>query len=93
MTGPEHYRRAEALLESCQLPGRNDKAADGTPIENYPALEDRGEGPEDTVGHALAAAQVHATLALAAARAESIAQGFDGPDDTTIPMAWSAAIS
>lgn len=44
-------------------------------------------------GPALAAAQVHATLALAAATAEPIAQSYDGPDDTTIPRAWSEAIS
>ena len=38
-------------------------------------------------------AQVHATLALAAATAEPIAQSYDGLDDTSIPQAWSAAIS
>ncbi|MEU5976297.1 hypothetical protein [Streptomyces sp. NPDC047315] len=47
MTGPDHYREAEAHLASAS---RN-------------AL--RGDDP----GHALAAAQVHATLALAAATA------------------------
>jgi hypothetical protein len=61
MTGPEHYRAAERML-------------DGTPMDQQAAL-------------------VHATLALAAATAEPIAQSYDGPDDTTIPMAWSKAIS
>jgi len=42
---------------------------------------------------AMGIAQVHATLALAAATAEPIAQSYDGPDDTSIPAAWSAAIS
>jgi len=62
MTGPEHYREAERLLDM-----------------NAPEAEAR--------------AQVHATLALAAATAEPIAQAYDGPDDTSIPAAWSAAIS
>jgi len=42
---------------------------------------------------AMGIGQIHATLALAAATAEPIAQSYDGPDDTTIPMAWSKAIS
>lgn len=41
----------------------------------------------------MAAAQVHATLALAAATAEPIAQAYDGREDVRIPRAWSAAIS
>lgn len=61
MTGPDHYRAAERLLDGTELDQR--------------------------------AAQVHATLALAAATAEPIAQAYDGPDDTSIPAAWSAAIS
>ncbi|HEV2780388.1 MAG TPA: hypothetical protein VGX25_13445 [Actinophytocola sp.] len=60
MTGPEHYRLAEALLTSCQL--SSDLPED---VEYYPAKEDG----VDTCANALAAAQVHATLALAAATA------------------------
>ncbi|MGL5911572.1 MAG: hypothetical protein ACRCZP_16350 [Phycicoccus sp.] len=62
MTGAEHYRQAELLLVSCQT-GRPD--AEG---EQYPARED----DVDAVGHALTAAQVHATLALAAATGERV---------------------
>ncbi|MEU9333192.1 hypothetical protein AB0D49_08500 [Streptomyces sp. NPDC048290] len=50
MTGPEHYREAQSLLDSC-------KTSDGAVV-----IEDGNE-------QLLAAAQVHATLALAAATA------------------------
>ena len=49
-------------------------------------------GPE-AAAFDLKAAHVHAMLAVAAATAEPIAQSYDGPDDTSIPAAWSAAIS
>lgn len=42
---------------------------------------------------AMGIAQVHATLALAAATAEPIAQAYDGREDSSVPRAWSAAIS
>lgn len=58
MTGEEHYEAAERLLLSCQMPETDGGA------EQYPAREDFA----DSVGHALAAAQVHATLALAYAQ-------------------------
>ena len=60
MTGPEHYREAEKLLRSCQIDRATDREA-----ATYPAVEDG----VNTIGNALAAAQVHATLALAAATA------------------------
>jgi len=84
MTGPEHYREAERLLLSCQI-----TSADENDAAVYPAVEDGMH----TTTNALAAAHVHAMLALAAATAEPIAQAYDGPDDITIPMAWSKAIS
>lgn len=60
MTGPEHYRAAELLLASCQV-GSPD--AEGT--EYYAAGDDPpGSGGINTLANALAAAQVHATLAL-----------------------------
>lgn len=62
MTGPEHYREAEKLLESCQVPPKDDQFEVYPP---YPAAEE----DLNTVGNALRAAQVHATLALAAATA------------------------
>jgi hypothetical protein len=62
MDGQSHYRAAEALLVSCQLPNIDES------YELYPALEDDGEGRQvHSTAAALAAAQVHATLALAAA--------------------------
>jgi hypothetical protein len=62
MTGLEHYLAAEALLVSCQLPNPDES------YELYPALEDDGEGGRvHSTANALVAAQVHATLALAAA--------------------------
>lgn len=60
MNGPQHYAEAERLLKSCQLAGFGPGEA-----EQYPAREDG----VDSIGNALAAAQVHATLALAAATA------------------------
>lgn len=41
----------------------------------------------------LAAAQVHATLALTAATAEPIAKSYDGDDFREYAKAWSEAIS
>jgi hypothetical protein len=59
MDGASHYREAERLLLDCQLvPGD-----DGDPAV-YPIESER-----DSVANPLAAAQVHATLALAAATA------------------------
>ncbi len=58
MTGAEHYRLAEQLLKSCQV-----IEGDKCDAAVYPAQEDG----VNAVGNGLAAAQVHATLALAAA--------------------------
>jgi len=80
MTGPEHYKEAERLIELAESVDWQDGDPDRPNKAEYAQT-------------ALAEAQVHATLALAAATAEPIAQGYDGPDDTTIPMAWSKAIS
>lgn len=60
-TGPAHYQEAELLLLSCQSPVPRVPGD----AETYPEREDG----VDSTGHALAAAQVHATLALAAATA------------------------
>jgi hypothetical protein len=75
MNGPEHYRRAEALLESCRIPGSDDYDPDLGVVESYtPSLDDigTGEDPEvvDSCRNALWAAGVHATLAVAAAQAQ-----------------------
>jgi hypothetical protein len=71
----DHFEAAEALLLSCQVPG-----SIGEKPEQYPAKEDDA----DSVSHAIAAAQVHATLALAAVM---------GPVDVTItPPATSGIV-
>lgn len=57
MNAEDHFKAAEALLLSCQMAG-----SIGETPETYPAVEDG----LNTIGNALAAAQVHATLALAA---------------------------
>lgn len=66
MTGPGHYQEAERLLDSCRL------YVDGE-SEIYPERENG----VDTCGNALAAAQVHATLALAAATALGLGRADD----------------
>jgi hypothetical protein len=72
MSGPEHYRQAELLLESCHY------TVDSDGTEMYPATEEVDPETGDrvnTIGNALAAAQVHATLALAAATVATKALG------------------
>jgi len=64
--------------------------------EHYREAENfliRGERASDGGATFFAAAQVHATLALAAATAEPIALAYSGREDVRIPQAWSAAIS
>jgi hypothetical protein len=46
-----------------------------------------------TAAERYAMAQVHATLALAAATAEPIVTGFAGDEDTAIAAAWAEAVS
>lgn len=77
MTGPEHFQEAERLI-TLALEQRLDERTDDV-------------APRSRL--TMAQAQVHATLALAAATAEPIAQSYDGDYDTTIPAAWSEAIS
>lgn len=71
MTGPEHYREANRVLDHAE--------------------EHAAANSEEWYANAMAAAQVHATLALAAATAEPIAESYTGP--TTMRRAWSEAIS
>jgi hypothetical protein len=88
MSGPEHYREAERLLLSCQLIGADDHDA-----ATYPAIEDG----VDSDSNGLRAAQVHATLALAAASAmETVSQfmGLVRPDsmgDDQVITEWAKA--
>lgn len=82
MNGHEHYLEAERLLKSCQSPGERHP----DDAEEYPALEDG----VNSIGNALAAAQVHATLALAAATAMPDVSRFMG--DSVRVTDWGHAI-
>jgi hypothetical protein len=77
MTGPEHYREAESLLAGRHFPADPDT---GDSAYTYPPTA------ED-----IAAAQVHATLALAAATA--LSEPTRSAPRATIPEwdAWHAA--
>ncbi len=80
MTGPEHYRESERIDSLIgELPTSSSTEDAAIVIAAAMALAAR--------------AQVHATLALAAATAEPIAQAYDSDYDTTIPRAWSEAVS
>lgn len=94
MNGPEHYRRAEALLDSCQVATLLDIDDEGRAVEHYPVTEwdVDGEREEDTVSASLAAAQVHATLALAAAQVEAAYVTATNGHDGAIRTDWVEAI-
>jgi hypothetical protein len=64
-TGPEHYREAERLLMDCQV-----VPADERNPATYPAREDG----VNSIANALAAAQVHATLAKAPAASVDLSE-------------------
>lgn len=72
MRGPDHYREAERLLG----------VAEQRVSENWPA--ESGEHKADI----LAAAQVHATLALAAATAAEQATRYDGDELGARSRGW-----
>lgn len=75
MTGPEHYRKAEALmLGAARFASQTDTAP--------PDLE---QDYRDSVMASIAAAQVHATLALAAATALPVGDGL--PSDAWLRAA------
>lgn len=65
MTGPEHYREAELLLN----------AASNLDVTDGPVV--------------LAAAQVHAILALTAATAAGQATAYDGDEDHARSRGWA----
>jgi hypothetical protein len=75
VTGPDHYRKAERLLAGRTLPATED----GTKTYWVPATADD-----------VAAAQVHATLALAAATALN---DYDGGAPVVDYRAWKAVAS
>ena len=67
MNGPEHYREAERLLENARR-----TVVEATPNTVTEAL--------DMQDRAARVAQVHATLALAAATAAAQATAYDGDE-------------
>lgn len=72
MTGPEHFRRAEAILDSCQVVASSDVDDDDRVVEHYPETFDGTRDDVDPLlreydpSNALRAAKVHALLSLAA---------------------------
>lgn len=72
MTGPEHYREAERLLASYNRPV---------------VLKWSDKQVADAAKINLAEAQVHATLALAAATAHPAIEGYVGSNDDA--RAWT----
>ena len=76
MTGPEHYRKAEVLLANQRHRiGDDDRNALLHPPEQRAEM--------------LAWAQVHATLALAAATAAEQATAYDGDEQHQRSRGWS----
>lgn len=70
MNGPEHYRMAQQLLEAAE--GVRDKFSDrlkGVAVDPMGPVETKGW--DIALAAALDAAQVHATLALAAAQVDA----------------------
>lgn len=81
MIGPEHYKEAERLLaEHAATLGKIDATSTAAPI--CVAVADS----------LLATAQVHATLALAAAMASMQASSWDGDESHTRSRGWASVI-
>lgn len=86
MNGPEHYREAERLLEAAIVRGLDNSpnyAADRPSLSDHLAPDCEGLGN-------LAAAQVHATLAHAAAVIDST---INGPHRLRNWRAWDEVLS
>ena len=76
LTGPGHYRESERLLASTQ-------GSDGEVASDDVTL---------AISNTLAAAQVHATLALAAATAYPAVRDYYG-EDTDTSRGWAGVAS
>lgn len=83
MTGPEHYREAERLLIDSVNVSLSDAGRD-----HYEA----SDGASDYDYSYLLAAQVHATLALAAAAAYPAIRDYCG-DESSDSREWTKATS
>lgn len=101
MNGPEHYREAERLLELAanigpvlNLPAKMSQADADRIRRGFSAAVDQpvtvlgGEIRVDMSG-VLVAAQVHATLALAAATAADQATQYDGDESGARSRGWA----
>jgi hypothetical protein len=83
MNGPEHYRAAERLLGAARDAAKV--------VEALPTLADKSGtalGAAPVLANLLAQAQVHATLALAAATAYPAINDWLG-DENTDGRAWA----
>ena len=80
MNGPEHYREAERLLDIAQ-----------SEMERYGYTSDQQEEAYhlQQATWAQQRAQVHATLALAAATAAQQATAYDGDEHGTRSRGWA----
>jgi hypothetical protein len=75
MTGPEHYREAEALV-----------------LAAFDIGEIGSKLNDASRQFTVAAAQVHATLALAAATAAEQAMAYDGDENHARSRGWSGVV-
>lgn len=85
MSGPEHYREAERLLE------RHTKALDQvkqmvTASSSSPEVAAAAVAVANSL---VTCAQVHATLALAAATAYDAARDYTGDEDGSLSRGWA----
>lgn len=78
MKGPEHYREAERLIG-----GLKELA------EHAEQVQPSGEAYAAAVSQILATAQVHATLALAAAIAYPAVKDYTGDEDGSVSRSWA----
>lgn len=83
MTGPEHYREAERLLA---------RLADEDVMQDAKDTGISADAFAVVLSHTVAEAQVHATLALAAATAASQVDAWLG-DDSREARHWTQAVS
>ena len=101
MNGPDHYREAERLLDIVEKIGPvlsfpatalqrdvNQIASDFERIIDRAPTVLTG-GVDAHVGDLIAAAQVHATLALAAATAAEQATSYDGDETHARSRGWA----
>lgn len=88
MTGPEHYKAAEELIEAARGLGANAAEVVRGYMEKGIVFD-----PVKAMQGALSEAQVHATLALAAATALQTPSGEDGGMYVRDAEEWERACS